>query len=88
MNRVNTHKFGLVLGTCAGLVHLVWSVLIALGLADKYLNFVLSMHSLNNPYVVAGFDLMRSVELVVITAIVGYIVGTVFGHIWNWVTKN
>ena len=87
MNHLNTHKTALVLGTFAGIVHLAWGILIALGWAEPLMSFALRMHSLNNPYTVSAFDLARSVELVVLTAVIGYIVGTVFAHVWNWVAK-
>lgn len=84
---MNTHKVGLTLGVFAGLVHLVWSVLIALGWAQGYLNFVLGMHSLNNPYVVEPFNFGRAVMLVVLALIVGYIVGSVFATVFNKLHK-
>ena len=83
MNHLNIHKTALAFGTFTGLVHLVWSVLIALGWAEPLMSFALRMHSLNNPYTISAFDLTRSVELVILTAVIGYIVGTVFAHVWN-----
>ena len=84
---MNSHKVGLTLGFFAGLWHLVWSVLIALGWAGSLLDFVFSMHSLNNPYIIAPFSLGRSVLLVVITFVIGYVVGNVFVKIWKSVHK-
>ena len=80
---MNTHKVALAVGAFAGLWHLTWSVLIALGLAEHLLNFVFRMHSLNNPYIVMPFNLGRSVGLVVTTFVIGYAVGTIFATIWN-----
>ena len=80
---MNRHKVGLALGAFAGLVHLVWEVLISLGLAQGLMNFIFTMHSLNNPYTVMPFDLSRAVSLVILTSIIGYIVGSVFALILN-----
>ncbi len=80
---MNAKKVGLVLGSFIGLVHLVWSVLIALGFAQPLLDFIYSMHSLNNPFMVASFDMMRSIELIGITFVIGNIVGYVFATLWN-----
>ena len=80
---MNHKKVGLVLGSFAALVHLVWSLLIAFGWAQPWLDFVYKMHSLNNPFTVASFDLTRSIELVVIAFIMGNIVGNVFAFVWN-----
>ncbi|HEY4508975.1 MAG TPA: hypothetical protein VJC13_01680 [Candidatus Paceibacterota bacterium] len=77
----------MTLGAFAGLVHLVWEVMIALGWAQGYLDFVLSMHSLNNPYTVQAFNLGRGIMLVVIACVMGYVVGSVFAVIYNRVHK-
>lgn len=84
---LNTNRTGLALGTFAGLAHLVWSVLIYFGWAQAYLDFIFNLHSLNTPVMVIGFDLMRSVWLIVVTSVVGYIAGFVFATIWNKVHK-
>jgi len=69
------------------LLHLVWSLAIALGWAQPLMDFIYSMHSLNNPFTVAPFDLMRSVGLVIVTFCIGYGAGYVFVSIWNKVNK-
>lgn len=84
---MNTHKTGLALGAFVGLVHILWEGLIALGWAQGYLDFVLGMHSLNNPYTVEPFNLSRGIILVVLTSIIGYIVGSIFASIHNKVHK-
>ncbi len=80
---MNKNKLGLVLGSFAGLVHLVWSILIAFDWAQPWLDFVYKIHSLNNPFTVMSFDLMRSIGLVVLTFFIGYIVGNVIAMLWN-----
>ncbi len=80
---MNKSKVGLVVGSFAGLVHLVWGILIALGFAQPLLNFIYGMHSLNNPFTVMQFDLVRAVELVVMTFLIGYVVGYVFAILWH-----
>ena len=80
---MNRHKVALVLGSFAGLIHLVWSVAIALVFAQPWLNFVYNIHSLNNPFVVAPFNLTRSVVLIVVTFLVGYMFGYVFATLWH-----
>ena len=80
---MNQKNLGLVLGSFAALVHLVLSVLIAIGWAQPLLDFIYHMHSLTNPFKVGSFDLVRSLGLVIITFCVGYIVGNVFSLLWN-----
>ena len=80
---MNVKKVSLTVGAFAGLLHLVWSIMIAFGWAQAYMDFVLGMHSLSNPYVVSSFSLGRSVGLIVLTSIVGYVVGAIFATIFN-----
>ncbi len=80
---MNQNKTGLVFGSFAAFVHLVWSILIAFGWAQGWMDFVYNLHSLNNPFTVMPFDLMRSLGLIVLTFFVGYIVGNVFAIIWK-----
>jgi len=80
---LNKHKTGLVLGTVMGLWHLTWSLLVVLGLAQPFLNFIFKLHFIQPPYTVVGFNLVFAVELIIVTFILGYIVGWVFGLIWN-----
>ena len=42
---------------------------------------------MNNPYVIEPFDIVRSIELIVITFFVGYIAGNVFAFFWNKIYK-
>ncbi len=84
---LSTKKTGLTLGALVGSIHIVWSLLILFGWARPILNFIFGLHSLSNPYMVYSFDLVRSIELVVLTAIVGYIVGFAFASIWNKIHK-
>ena len=80
---MNKNKVALSLGSFFGLVHLVWGLLIAFGWAQWWLDFVYNLHSLNNPFTVTPFDLPRTLELVVMTFVVGYVFGYVFAVLWN-----
>ncbi len=85
---MNKNKTGLVFGSFLGLFHLVWGLLIAFGLAQVLLDFVYDLHSLNNPFVVMPFDLVRTIGLVIFTFIVGYVFGYVIAVIWNKLHKT
>ena len=88
MNQVNANKIGLVFGGFFGLAHLVWSVLLALGWAGPLLDFVLRMHSMQLPFVLTPFSWSRSLGLIVLTSLVGYVDGWILGTIWNKVHKS
>ncbi len=85
--KLNPSKVALTLGVLFSGGHLVWSILVALGLAQGLLDFIFSIHMLSNPYQVIGFDIMKAGTLVVITFVVGYGVGYIFANVWNKVYK-
>ena len=88
MKELDTGKTALIVGSFAGLMHLVWSAVVALGFGQVWLDFILNLHFLNNPFTVSTFDVTRAVLLVVVTFAVGYAVGWVFATIWNKLLKK
>jgi len=82
-NIMNRHKVGLTLGVFAGLMHLIWEVLIYTGNAQRLMDFKLGMHSLNNPFIVGAFDMTTAVLMVLLAVVGGYVVGSVFATIFN-----
>jgi len=83
MQKINSHKLGLTLGTLLGLGHAVWSALVAFGWAQGLLDFIFSKHMLKSAVMVESFSLSHAVILVIITGFIGYVVGQVAGMIWN-----
>ncbi|MFA6353395.1 MAG: hypothetical protein WCW93_00460 [Candidatus Paceibacterota bacterium] len=80
---MNKNKVGLIVGSLMGLFHAVWGLLVLLGLAQSLLDFVFNLHSLNSPFLVMPFDFVRTLGLIVLTFIVGYVFGFIFALIWN-----
>lgn len=78
----------LVVGTFVALIHAVWSLMVMVGLAEPYLNWVLGLHFLTNPYTVQPFDITRALILVGFTFVVGYATGWVFAIVWNKLHKG
>ena len=83
----NNHKVGLVVGALLGGWHLLWSILVALGWGQPLINFVLWAHMIHLPYVVGPFDITAAVTLIVLTAVVGYILGYICAWVWNRVHR-
>lgn len=81
---LNRHKLGLAVGSILGLYHLVWSILVALGIAQWLLDWVFKLHFIQPPYTVNAFILSYAIALVIITSVLGYVIGWVAGGIWNW----
>lgn len=87
MKNISGHKVGLVLGSTFGLWHLMWAILVALGLAQPILDFIFQLHFLNNPYTVSPFSLTNALLLVIVTFVVGYVIGWVFVWLWDYVHR-
>lgn len=83
MKKLDGHYVGMATGGFLALVHAVWSFMVMASLAKPYLDFVLGLHFLNNPFFVKEFMLSTAITLVVVTFVVGYLFGWVFSGIWN-----
>ena len=89
MKKLSEHQTGIALGAFFGLMHVVWALIVYLGFAQTWLDFVLGLHFLENPYVVSAFDLQKAVILVIVTAVIVYVAGFVFAKVWKLVmTKS
>ncbi len=82
------HETGLAVGAMVALVHAVWAVLVWLNVAQPFLDWIFTIHSLANPNFVLPFNLATSLTLVGTTFVIGYGFGWVFANIWNRVVKK
>ena len=80
---MNKHKVAMTTSVFAGLVHLVWEVALFLGLAQSFVNWKMSMHSISASVKVLPFNLGSAIGLVIAALIGAYIVGWVFATIYN-----
>ncbi len=83
MNHINPHKAGLALGSLTGGAHIVWSILVLLGWAGPLINFIFWAHMVEPTYQVGVFAWTQAIILIIVTALIGYVVGRVFGLLWN-----
>jgi hypothetical protein len=83
MNAINPHKTGLAVGILIGGWHLLWAILIAVGLGQLLLDFVLWAHMLHLPVTVGPFDAVAVGTLIVVTSVTGYAIGYLFAWAWN-----
>lgn len=88
MNQISPHKTGLALGAFVGGLHLLWSVLVALDWAQPLINFIFIVHMVKPIYTVDSFSFALAGILVVVTAIVGYVVGRLFALVWNRIHQD
>ena len=81
--QIDKNKTGLTFGLLISSLHLFWSVLVFLGMAQVLLNFILNLHMLNMPITVMPFNLVKALGLIVVTFVVGYIFGWLMAFFWN-----
>jgi hypothetical protein len=80
---VSKHKAGLALGLIFGLWHLAWSSLVAVGLAQVFIDWIFRVHFIQPPYTIAPFRFGLAVVLIAVTTAIGYASGWLLAAIWN-----
>lgn len=88
MNHLNPKKTGLAVGKLIGGVHVIWSVLVALGWAQALVNFSLWAHMVSLPVVIEAFNLTAAVTVILVATAIGYVLGYAFAHIWNYLHRS
>jgi hypothetical protein len=81
---INRNKLGLVFGASLGIWHLLWALLVAIGIAQWLMDWVFRLHFIQPPYKVTEFKPILALALIVLTSILGYLIGWVLAAIWNW----
>jgi len=84
---MNIWKAGFVLGVLVGGWHLCWSLLVALRWVQPVIDFVFSIHFIKPICVIESFEVARAMILIGVTTGVGFVIGSVFGLIWNALHK-
>lgn len=85
---MNQQKTALTLGAFAGVVHILWSLLVALGFAQPLVDWIYWLHFATNPLQFRQFDITTAIMLIVVTSLIGGAVGFLFATIWNFVQKK
>lgn len=88
MNKINSHKIGLVFGGVMAIWHAMWATMVLLGMAKPFMDWILGLHFLSFDYGVNDFSLSNALMLIIVTGIIGYIVGYIFGWLWNLAHKT
>ena len=88
MTKINKHVLGITLAIFIGAMHALWALAVALGFGQKYIDFILPMHFLNNIYSVMTFNATTALILVVMATVCGYVMGWLFAALWNYIEKK
>jgi hypothetical protein len=83
-HHISPGKVALTFGAFAGGAHIIWSALVALGWAQPLVDFISWAHMITPTFIVEEFDVLAASTLIVVASIVGYAVGRLFAHVWNW----
>ncbi len=76
-------KTALAVGVFLGGWHVIWSLLVALNWAQPLYDFILWAHMIHLQLTIGPFDLVAAATLVVVTSLLGCVIGSVFAVVWN-----
>lgn len=88
MSHLDPKKTALTLGVFFAGIHVIWSALVAFGVAQAVLDFIFWLHMIRAVYLVDTFNLVASLFLVLMTFVFGSALGFVFAKIWNWLHRG
>jgi hypothetical protein len=86
-DKLNKNQVALTLGIFAALVHLVWSIAVAIGI-QTYIDWVLLLHSIKLDLILTNVVILNVIMLLVLAFIGGYIIGYVFAVLYNYIGKK
>ena len=87
MSTIRSNRAGLVFAALLGGYHLMWSLLVAVGWAQPFIDFVFRIHFIKPVYVIEPFNAGIALLLIAVTSAIGYVLGWGFGVLWNKVHK-
>lgn len=85
---LDMQKTALTVGLFFATVHVIWSVLILIGLAQPLLDLIFWLHMVAPPFKFTEFSLTQSLTVIAVAFAVGYFGGFLFSGIWNKVHKS
>ena len=89
--KLNQYKTGLVLGVFFAIVHLVWSIFVAVipSLTQNFIDWVLKLHHIAITFtIIQPLNILNAALLLIIAFIFGFILGWVFAYAWNLLNKK
>lgn len=80
---LNKNAVAVTVGVFLAIVHAAWALMVWMGLAQKIVNWVTTVHMVQMRVVVNSFDVGLAVKLLILTFVGGYVFGWVFAWTWN-----
>ena len=82
-DEINKKSMGMFLGKFVALLHIVWLLLVLLGIAKPLMNWILDLHQISFAYTIMPFNIFNAILLVLVTFGIGYVLGYVLAWFWN-----
>lgn len=86
--QIDPMRTGLILGLFLAAFHAGWAFLVALGWAQKLVDFVFWAHFITPPYRIEPFEAARAAILIGFVFLVGTIMGWLAALLWNALAPN
>lgn len=86
MRHISIAKTAMAVGTVFAAWHTMWVVLVGVGWATAFLNFILELHFLKIDFQLAPYSAFTALSLIAITFCLGALMGAIFAVVWNWLT--
>ena len=78
------HKIATAVGLFFAALHALWAGLVALGVGDAVMEWVLPLHFIANMYTVLTFNLVNALLLIAMAFVGGYVATMLFLAIFKW----
>lgn len=82
-SKLDPARTALTVGMLSGLVHFSWLVLVAMGMAQPFLDLIFRLHFVAPAYHAGVFDTATGFMLIAFSTIGGALFGLVFALLWN-----
>ncbi len=86
--RLNPKQVGVTTGLFAALLHAVWSILVAIGVAQQLSDWLIGLHFVSDQHTVTAFSIGTAILLIVVAFVAWFVFGYVFASIYNWTAKK
>ncbi len=83
MAKLKGNKIALVVGLYVAAIHAIWALLIGIGVAQSYLDWIFPLHFINNLFTITAFSWISAFALVVMAFVWSYAVAWLFVLLWN-----
>ncbi len=83
MSKVSEKQVALTFGTFAAVMHVIWSILVAAGVAQGFADWIIGLHMVSHQLTVGAFNAITAITLIVVAFTLGGIFGYVLATIWN-----